>query len=259
MIFIMDTSLVQSFLIALFVGLASGAIGAFVILKRMALVGDAFSHVALPGIALALAYGLDPFWGVVVTLLLAAFIVFKLEQKTKLPIEALVGLLFTASLAIGIMTIPDHEVIEALFGAFPVLPLSELLIILGAAILATIFCFVLARRFVFTMIAPDIARIHGVKPAQNLFFLLIFAVVVALGIKLVGALLMGALTIIPAAIARNVSRSIRFYIVLSALLGSLISVIGVFIAGAFNILPGPVIIIFGIILFLISLFFVKKD
>lgn len=255
----MDNSFIQSFLIALFAGLASGAVGAFVILKRMALVGDAFSHVALPGIALAVAYNLDPFWGVVVTSLLTAFIVFKLEQKTQLSVETLVGLLFTASLAIGILTIPDHEVIEALFGAFPVLPLSELLVILGMAILATVSCFVLTRRFVFTMIASDIARIHGIKPAQNFFFLLIFAIVVALGIKLVGALLMGALTIIPAAIARNISRSIRSYIVLSTFLGGFISVVGVWLAVIFNWLPGPVIIIFGIMIFIISLFFVKKN
>ena len=53
---------------ALAIGLASGGIGAFVVLRRMALVGDALSHVALPGIAFALAYAIDPFWGVVASL-----------------------------------------------------------------------------------------------------------------------------------------------------------------------------------------------
>lgn len=59
----MDLPLVSSLVIACAVGIASGGIGAFIILKRMALVGDALSHVALPGIALALFYAVDPFWG----------------------------------------------------------------------------------------------------------------------------------------------------------------------------------------------------
>src|SRR3990172_13152268 len=82
---------VQNFCIALAIGAASGAIGAFIILKRMALVGDALSHVALPGIALALSYRLDPLWGVATCLLAAALLLWWLESKSKLPIDALVG------------------------------------------------------------------------------------------------------------------------------------------------------------------------
>ena len=87
---------------------------------------------------------------------------------------------------------------------------------------------------------------------------LIFSFVVALGIKLVGTLLMGALTIIPASISKNISRSMTGYIILSALFGGFISLFGVALASRMNFLPGPTIIIFGIILFVISLFFVKK-
>ena len=110
-----------SFWIALFVGLASGSVGPFILLRRMALVGDALSHVALPGIALALMYHLDPFYGVVVFLIAAAFVIFWLEGRSSVPPDAIVGLLFTASLAVGILMIPNEDVIESLFGAFPTL------------------------------------------------------------------------------------------------------------------------------------------
>ena len=89
-------------------------IGAFIILKRMALVGDALSHVALPGIALALFYAVDPFWGVLIFLLAAAVIVWWLEGRTTLPGDALVGLLFTTSLAVGVLAIPNREIIHSL-------------------------------------------------------------------------------------------------------------------------------------------------
>ena len=82
--------------IALLVGIASGSVGPFILLRRMALVGDALSHVALPGIALALVYGIDPFYGVVVFLIAAAFVIFWLEGRAACRRMRSSGLLFTA-------------------------------------------------------------------------------------------------------------------------------------------------------------------
>ena len=239
--------------VALLVGIASGSVGPFILLRRMALVGDALSHVALPGIALAMIYGLDPFYGVVVFLIAAAFLIFWLEGRSRIPPDAIVGLLFTASLAIGILIIPNGDIIESLFGAFPVLSLPyQLAILLIAAVMAAL-CFVLARRFLFLIVSPDLAKVHGVDRRYDLALLLIFSMIVALGIKLVGTLLMGALTIIPASIAKNVSRSMRRYVISSAILGGAISVAGVWVAETFRFLPGPAIVLLGVAIFLLSL------
>ncbi|HXK35051.1 MAG TPA: metal ABC transporter permease [Candidatus Paceibacterota bacterium] len=247
----------QSILIALTVGLASGAIGSFIVVRRMSLVGDALSHVALPGIALALSYGIDPFFGVIFFILAAAVIVWWLETKTALPADALVGILFTASLAVGILTIPDQEIIESLFGAFPTLPTGMLLLIIVGALGTTFLIFYLAPKFLFFTFSEELAATKGITQKYNLLLLVIFAFVVALGIKLVGTLLMGALTIIPPIIAKNLSRSMKSFIFASSLLGALIGVAGVVAADYFNLLPGPTIILFGIILFLLSLPFAK--
>ncbi len=184
--------------IALLVGIASGSVGPFILLRRMALVGDALSHVALPGIALALMYGLDPFYGVIVFMIAAAFLIFWLEGRSRVPPDAIVGLLFTASLAVGILIIPNADVIESLFGAFPVLSLPFLFVILSIAAVLSALCFLMAKRFLFRIVSPDLAKVHGLGRGYDLALLLIFAMIVALGIKLVGTLLMGALTIIPA-------------------------------------------------------------
>ncbi len=254
----LESPLVQSLAVALVVGAASGSIGAFIVLKRMALVGDALSHVALPGIALALAYGIDPFWGVIVFLVAAAFIVWWLEGKTYLPTDALVGLLFTASLAVGILTIPDREILESLFGAFPAFSPLVFALVIGTASVVTGLSFLFARKFLFTVTSPDLAKVYGVGEYYTLFLLLIFVFIVALGIKLVGTLLMGALTIIPAAIAKNVSRSMRGYMVSAAVLGGGVAVLGVGVAERIQLLPGPTIILIGTALFLASLAIVRK-
>ena len=105
----------QIIAIAAVIGIASGSIGPFVLLEHLALAGDALSHVAFPGIAIALAYSIDPFWGVLVSLILAAYVVWAIRAKTQLPGDALIGILFTASLAIGVLTIPNQDIIESLF------------------------------------------------------------------------------------------------------------------------------------------------
>ncbi|MBI3420937.1 MAG: metal ABC transporter permease [Candidatus Sungbacteria bacterium] len=254
----MDPYLLQNLLVALVIGVASGMIGAFILLKRMALVGDALSHVALPGIALALAYQLDPLWGVLVFLMSAAILVWWLEQHTKLSSEALVGLLFTASLAIGIVTIPDTEILESLFGEFPVFSPPAFLFVIGSGIVLTLLTFAYTRKFIFSIVSGELAVVQGEQGSRNrLLLFLIFSCVVALGIKLVGTLLMGALTIIPASIARNTSRSMRGYIAASAIGGAGIALGGVWLSYIFSWLPGPTIILLGVGIFILSLFFKK--
>jgi zinc transport system permease protein len=157
--------------------------------------------------------------------------------------------LFTASLAIGILMLPNADVIESLFGAFPVLSRALLLAILVTAVVLTALCFVLAKRFLFLIVSPDLAKVHGLGRGYDLALLLIFAMIVALGIKLVGTLLMGALTIIPASIAKNLAQSMRRYV---------ISVAGIWVAESFQFLPGPTIVLLGVGLFVVTLPFARR-
>lgn len=245
-------------LIAAAIGIASGSIGAFVVLERLSLAGDALSHVALPGIALALAYGIDPFFGALTFLIIASVVVWYMRAKTNLPTDALIGILFTASLAVGILTIPDYEIIESLFGSFPDLPPLSLVFILALALGFTFLVFWFAKQFAFRNISRELAQANGIGERYELLLLMLFAVIVALGIKLVGTLLMGALTIIPALAARNIARSMRGYIITSTILGGLIATIGIIVANIYNFLPGPTIVLLGIIVFLGSLL-VRKN
>lgn len=247
------SQLAGQLVVAAVIGAASGAVGAFILLRRMALVGDALSHVALPGIAIALAYRVDPFWGVVTTLLIAAPFVWWLERRSNLPTDALVGILFTTSLAIGILTIPDTEILESLFGAFPALSPLAFAGTIIAAVIAVSCTFLLTRPFLYRLVSGELAQSAGVGSGYDLLLLVIFATIVALGIKLVGTLLMGALTIIPAAIARNLASGMRSYIVAASGIGAAVSVIGAFLANMAEIRPGPMIILLGVAIFLLSL------
>lgn len=248
----------QYVVIAVLIGVASGVVGSFVILKRMALVGDALSHVALPGIALALAWQVDPFWGALSLLILAAVFVWWLEGRTKLPGDAIVGILFTASLAAGILGIPGEEILDSLFGSFAPLDGIQFALVATAAIAITVATFALAKRTLFSIFAPDIAAIDNPKRLPTLFFLILFSAVVALGIKLVGTLLMGALTIIPASVAKNVSRSMMSYVILSGVVGGAVAGSGTWLASNFLVAPGPIIILIGVGIFFATIAFQRS-
>lgn len=252
---LINSNLIVSAIVGVFVGAASAYLGSLMILKRMALVGDALSHVALPGIGIALTYGINPFLGAFTALAIGILIVWRLADKTDLPTEAIVGIIFTISLAIGILVTPAPELLESLFGNIAKVNFTDavLAIVLSAAVL--IIAFWIRRRMMLDIVSTDLAKSQKVNtPLLNLIFLALVAVVVALGVKVVGTLLMGSLVIIPAAASKNISRSFSLYGVTSLILGSVSALGGVLLASIFNLPPGPMVVLSSAAIFLLSLF-----
>lgn len=249
-----DAQFLTSLATGIAVGAAAGFLGAFMILKRMALVGDALTHVALPGIGLALILGINPFIGAFSVLFIAILLIWKLEQRTDLPVETLVGIFFAASLAIGILLTPNPDLYEALFGNISDVGFFDGLIALIASLGVFVMMAKISDKMLMGIISEDLATASGIKVRKlSLIFLLLVIVIVAMGVKVVGTLLMGGLVIVPAAAARNISRSFKQYSVWSAIFGFLSAGAGIFFAKLFSILPGPAVILASAAIFLISL------
>lgn len=245
-----------SLISGIFIGGAAGYLGFLMLTKRMALVGDALGHVALPGMGLALLFGLNASLGAFVFLLLGIFLIWLLEIRTSLPTEALVGVIFIVSLAAGFLIVPNPELLEALFG-----DISRVTFFMSAisVIFSLLIIFVINRiypKIILANISEDLARSEGVKiKKQNLIYLLSIAVIVALGVKIVGALLVGALVIIPAAAARNLSRNLKEYSLGSMVFGILSCFLGIVLFRITGLPAGPLIILSSTFFFLISLIF----
>lgn len=250
----MNIDLIQPLLVAIFISASASLLGCFAILKRMALVGDALSHVALPGIALGLIFNFNPFLGAIIFLAMAAIGIWFLEYKSKLSIETIVGVFFTASLALGTIITPEHELIEALLGNITALSFKESIISIILSIGLIVSLLLIHKRLALNMISQEMAQSAGIKNKRLEFaYLMIFALSVALGIKFIGALLMGSLIIIPAASAKNISRSLRAFMLLSVVFGILSAALGIYIASIYNMAPGPIFILISSIIFILSL------
>lgn len=241
-------------LVGISVSAAASLIGVFAILKRMSLVGDALSHVALPGIAIALFFHINPFLGALAFLFVSVIGIWFLEYYSKLSVETLVGVFFTASLALGSLLIPEFELLDALFGDISNLTLNDAVVSVSLSLLLIGVLVAIHKKLALNMVSQEMATSIGVKSKQLEFtYLMMFALGVALGIKFVGALLMGALIIIPAAAAKNVARSLHGFMSLSVVFGSLLAVAGVYVSAVYGYPPGPIFILSGTVLFIFSL------
>jgi len=243
-------SLTLSLIVAVFVGSAAGYVGSIMVSKRMALVGDALSHVALPGLALGILFNFNPFVGAFVFLAGSVFVTWYLQKSTTLSVEAIIGVLFVLALAIGILITPQVDLLEVLFGDVSKITLTDAII---TAIVSVFVIFVTRKiyeKLAVSMLSKELAIASRINVERiNLIFLLLVATIVAIGIKEVGTLLVGAVVIVPAAAAKNVSSTLSRYSLLSAIFGLVSATSGVTLSGYVNMPAGPLVVISGVVIF----------
>ena len=223
---------------------AAGLVGAFALMRRMTLAGDALSHVALPGIGVAILVGINPLAGALIALLGGAVLIWALERRTRVATEAIIGVVFSAALAVGALLATGEQLIDALFGAPGTLSTWELVAGLTGATAVIAFMLAARDRLVLLFLSSDVARTAGIDVQRlGLLYLLAFALTVALGLRFLGALLMGSLIIIPAATARQVARNLDQMLGWSVGLAVFATVVGAWIAESTGHETGPIIVI----------------
>lgn len=254
----MDINLLFILIVGALVGASSGYLGSFMVLKRMSLVGDALSHVALPGIAIALTFGVNPMLGALVALAVATVGIWYMSEHSQIYPEALVGVFFTASLAIGLLLTPEPELLEALFGNIDKVGLGDGVLIIFGSIIIFIVTSIVSRKLLLGVVSEDLAKSQGINTSKiNLIYLLLVALVVALGVKFLGTLLTGAMIVVPAVTAKNLSNSTKEFQTYSVFFGILASTLGIFLAKTLGMASGPVVVLTSVIFFAGSYIFKK--
>lgn len=236
------------------IAMASGLVGTFALMRRMILAADSVSHIALPGLGVALLLKINPIIGGAAALLLGAFLIWFLENKTTLNTDVIIGVMFAASLAVGSLLTPGEELIEALFGQPQHISMIEFLAGAILSLLIVVFVFAFRDKLIISLVSSELAKVTGVNVQRlNLYFLLIFALNIILGLKFLGILLMGSLIIVPAAVGRNLGKSVNSALVFAALAAVIAVLIGYFISSVYGISFGPTVISAATVLFLLSL------
>ena len=237
-------------IVGVFVGSTAGYLGSIMVSKHMALVGDALSHVALPGLALGILFNFNPFIGAFAFLAATVIVTWYLQKSTTLSVEAIIGVLFVLALAIGILITPQVDLLEALFGDVSKITFTDTIITVLVSVSVILVTKTIYQKLAVSMISKELAIASRIKVERiNLIYLFLVAIIVALGIKEVGTLLVGALVIVPAAAAKNISSTLSRYSLISAIFGLVSATSGVMLSSYVNLPAGPLVVIVGAVIF----------
>ena len=240
--------------LSLGMAVAAGLVGCFAVMRRMTLASDAISHVALPGIGIALLLGIQPLLGGIVMLLLGTLLIWAVETKTRIPTESVIGVVFSAGLAVGALFTQGESLVEALFGEPGALGVAEMAFGVAGSIGVAIFIVSQRHRLVIALVSRDLARTSGIDVSRlSLLYLLTFSVTVALGLRYLGVLLMGSLIIIPAAAAKHLAANLNSMLAIAVTIAIFSTLSGTSLAHALHRETGPFIIAIAAGVFFVSL------
>ena len=238
--------------------IAAGFLGSFVVWRRMAYFGDATAHAAVLGVAIALGFQVSILGSVGVVAVLMAVGLWALTGRG-FAADTVLGVLSHGALALGLLAValvPSARVDldTYLFGDVLTVSKTDLAVIWGgAAVVVGVLAWRWSQMLTAT-VSPDLAYAAGIDPRrEQLILTLLLAGVVAVSIKVVGALLITALLIIPAAAARNLSRTPEAMAVIAVICGIIAALGGVGLSFTLNTQAGPSIVCTAAALFVLSL------
>jgi ABC-type Mn2+/Zn2+ transport system permease subunit len=254
----------RSLLAAVLVGATCSIIGVFVVLRGLAFVGAGTAHAAFAGVALAYLVGLPPLPLAVLFGLATVWTTGIMEEKGKMKLDASIGILYTATMAlailfIGLMKEYNAEVYGYLFGSVLSVTPTELKIVLAMSLLVLAIVTLFAKELYFIAFDQEMAEASGV-PARKIFYLLLtlVAVTVVISLKTVGAILVFAMVLIPASTAYQLTYSLSQLTLYSVIIGVVCAGGGVLLSYLWDLPSGPAIVLLATAVFFLSVFFSPK-
>lgn len=244
----LDDFVVRGVLAALGTVVATGVLGCFVVWRRMAYFGDAMAHAAVLGVALSIAFSMSIYVGVIFTAVAIALIFLQLTGAGQTA-DAALGVLAHSALALGLVIVSllsgaKLSLSSYLFGNVLSVGVADLVIIWGGALAVLGVLWWQWSNLLTATLSPDLSYAAGIDPRrQELLLTFLLAIVVAVAIKVVGALLITALLIIPASTARQFARTPEGMALASVIVGAAAALAGTQASLIFDTPTGPSIVV----------------
>ena len=241
------------------ISLICSTVGLFLVLRKFSLFGDALAHSAFGGVALGLFLGVYPLWAAYVVSILSALALTKIRQKFDISGDAIIAILLSSGIAIGIVLISlsggfSIDIFSFLFGSVLLVSTENVIMILGLCAAILIILITGYKKFMYITFSEEQAQVSGI-PVQKLNYLLIAiaGVTVVTSMQLVGVLLVSALFVIPNVTAMMFKRSFKQTIILSMSFSVFSTVAGIMISYPLDIAPSGMVVLLAITLFIGSL------
>ena len=255
---------VYALVVGVFIALCSSLFGVSLVLKRFSFIGDGLSHVAFGAMSVSAVLNLanDTLLTMPITILVA-IILLKLGDNAKIKGDALIAILSVGSLAIGYMLVNmfsssanvSGDVCTSLFGSTSILTLTKtevIVCITMSAVVISLYMIFYNKIFAITF-DETFAKATGVNTERyNLFIAIIIAIIIVLGMNLVGSLLISALIVFPALSAMRLMKTFRAVVICSAVMSIICALLGILSSMLLSTPVGSTIVLANIILFILS-------
>src|SRR5690625_2687632 len=249
---------------SIMVGIICGVMGCFIILRGMALMGDAISHAVLPGVAISYMLGINYFFGAVFFGILTAVGIGFVSQNSRIKNDSSIGIVFSAFFALGVLLIAEAQTAtnleQILFGSVLYVRTSDMVmtLIIGVIIILTVI--LLYKELLVSTFDEIMAKAYGL-PVKLIHYLIMILLTIATvaSLQTVGVVLVVAMLITPAATAYLLTNRLSVMIILASFIGSLSSVIGLYISFEHNLSSGAVIVLVATVFFILTFIFSPKQ
>jgi zinc transport system permease protein len=245
----------RALLAGVMIGVITPLIGVFIVLRRLSLIADTLSHVALAGIAGSLLLRVHPFVGALVAVLLGAVGIERLRVSGRLFGEAALSVFLSGGFAVAVVLISlargfNVDLFSYLFGAITVVQPIDLWAILALSLVVLSALTVLYKELFAVTFDEEGARVQGVPvDTLNLLLTIMVAVTVVVAMRIVGILLTSALLVIPAITALRLARSFSQTLAIAVLCSMIAVLAGMMISFYFNVAAGGAIVLVALALF----------
>lgn len=249
---------------AIVIGVVSGVVGCFIILRGMSLMGDAISHAVLPGVALSYIFGINFFVGAIVFGVIASIMITYIKGNSIIKGDTAIGITFSSFLALGVILIgvanSSTDLFHILFGNILAVQDSDKWVTIAVSAVVLAFVVLFFKELLLTSFDPVMAQAMGINVSFFHYLLMVLLTLVSVtAMQSVGTILIVAMLITPAATAYLYATSLKIMLILSAIIGACSSVIGLFIGYSFNVAAGSSIVLTAAVFFVISFFISPKQ
>ncbi|SCY59405.1 metal ABC transporter permease [Nitrosospira sp. Nsp13] len=245
-------------LAALMVGSLCGVIGVYVILRGMSYVGHGLSHAAFGGAVVGFTLNFNFYAGAGAMGLLAALLINRITKNGRIKSDAAIGIVTTAMFALGVVIISRARTFTqsfeaALFGNILGITGDDLLVIGLVTASTMIAMFFMYRPLLFSTFDNEAARVFGIRTGiVQLIFSLLLTLSIIASMNVVGVTMIAATLIAPAVTARMMTDSFSRMLIYSLIIGAVTGVAGMYLSYVFNAASGATIVLFGALLFCLS-------
>ncbi len=247
----------RALLAGIFIAITCAILGVFLVLRKDAMLGHGLAHIAFCGVALGLFLNVMPMIAALVVAILCALGIIKLREKAGIYEDTAIGIFSSIGMALGIILASlaggfNVGLMSYLFGNILAISTMEVWISMGLTLIAFIIIAMFYQELLFVTFDPDSAKASGINVGRlESVLILLTAVVVVLGMKIVGLLLVTALIVIPAAAGLQMAKSFYRAILISVVVSSLSVVMGLWLAFYLNLPASGSIILLSAVFFLI--------